>query len=78
MATVKVGKFELTDGVLSGPAQYMAEQGNAKLARILAGEDVVFNVGLSRSPSVAIALLVALQTDYAGWLGLKQVQSRLK
>ena len=35
-----VKRFTIENGVLSGPAKYMEEQGNAKLDRILAGEMV--------------------------------------
>lgn len=75
---ITVGKFEIENGVLSGPAQYMAEQGNAKLDAIMAGNDTVFNMTAHLSPSVEIAVLVALQTDYAGWVGMKQAELWLK
>lgn len=67
-----VGRFTLTeDGALLGPAEYMAEQGNAKLDRILAGEDPVFNMTAHLSPSIEVAVLVAMQTDFAGWKGTR-------
>lgn len=71
--TTTVGRFrydhETTD--LYGPADYMAEQGNAKLDKMLAGEDAVFNMTAHLSPDPITAVLVALQTDYAGWHGIK-------
>jgi len=73
-----VGKFSLTDGVLSGPYEYMVERGNALVDRMLAGEDQIFNLTESQSPDVETAILVRLQTDYAGWVGLKQAERWLE
>lgn len=70
----QVGAFTIENDVLSGPKQYMEERGNAKLERMLAGEDVVFNTSLLHSPDTATGVLVALQTDYAGWLGQKELE----
>ena len=78
MKSKTVGAFEIRDGALYGPAEYMREQGNDKVERILAGNDVVFNVGCVKSPDVETALLVALQTDYAGWKGTRQLLASLK
>lgn len=78
MSKLQVKAFTLEDGILTGPAQYMTEQGNAKLDRILKGEDTVFNMTAHLSPSVEVAILVHLQTDYAGWLGFKQMEGWLK
>ena len=77
--TVKVvGRFTYEDGILCGPRDYMEEQGNALLDTILAGEDTVFNMTADQSPDLETAILVRLQTDYAGWLGLKQAEGWLK
>lgn len=73
-----VGAFTLEGGALSGPAEYMREQGDALVAKCLAGESVVFNVGLTRSPDAETALLVTLQTDYAGYLGMKRFNAARK
>lgn len=73
-----VGQFTIEDGRLSGPAQYMADQGNALLDRVLAGNDTVFNMSAHLSPSVECAILVRLQTDYAGWKGLQQTLGWLR
>jgi hypothetical protein len=72
------GRFTLEDGILCGPRDYMEEQGNALLDRILAGEDTIFNMTSNQSPDIETAILVRLQTDYAGWLGLKQAERWLK
>jgi len=71
-----VGRFTLDeDGTLTGPADYLREQGNEKLDRILSGDDVAFNMTAHLSPSVEVAILVHLQTDFAGWVGQKQMES---
>lgn len=70
--------YNTETNVVSGPAEYMKEQGNARLDRILAGQDVVFNMGCTRSPSVEMAVLVSLQTDYAGWKGTRQLLNSLR
>ncbi len=72
------GRFTLEDGMLCGPRDYLEEQGNAPLDSILAGEDTIFNMTSDQSPDVETAILVRLQTDYAGWAGLKQTEGWLK
>jgi hypothetical protein len=67
-----VGRFKIEGGALYGPVEYMREQGDAKLDGILAGTDTVFNMTSHLSPNIETAILVALQTDYAGWVGMKQ------
>jgi len=78
MALKVVGYFTLEDGILCGPRDYMEEQGNALLDKTLAGNDPIFNLTKDQSPDVETAILVRLQTDYAGWLGLKQAEGWLK
>ena len=39
-----VGHFTLEHGLLCGPRDYMEAQGNALLAKILAGDDRIFNM----------------------------------
>ncbi len=77
MALLQVGAFELNDGILSGPADFMREQGNALVDAIFAGEDPIYNTTAHLSPNVETAILVRLQTSYASWLGMRQVESRL-
>lgn len=70
---ITVGVFTCEDGSVSGPAEYMREQGFERIKKIERGEDVVFNMGAGGlSPSPEVALLVSLQTDYAGWVGLRE------
>lgn len=67
----RVGRFEIEGDVLRGPADYMRESGDARLAKIHAGTDLVFNAGLAQGSDVETALLVSLQTDFAAWHGMK-------
>lgn len=69
----QVGAFTIDNGLLSGPALYMEEQGNSKLERILSGNDTVFNASVLHSPDIETGILVAMQTDYAGWLGQQEL-----
>ncbi len=74
MTLKTVGRFTLGDSVLSGPRDYIEAQGNGLLDKILAGEDTIFNMTAHQSPDIETAILVRLQTDYAGWLGLQQAE----
>ncbi len=76
--TKTVGQFSMEEGILSGPRDYMEEQGNALVDRILAGEETVFNLTAGESPDLETAILVRLQTDYAGWLGFKEAEGWLR
>lgn len=76
--TTTVGQFTIENGELSGPADYMCERGKARLESILAGNDPVFNMGLRHSPSPETAMLVSLQTDFAGWKGERQLREALE
>jgi len=75
---LKAGRFiyNAATNSLEGPADYMADKGDAKVARMLAGTDAGFNALLACAPTGSdpvMILLVALQTDFAGWLGAKQL-----
>lgn len=70
-----VGRFTFEAGAVSGPAEYMAERGNALLEACLTGKNVVFNYGLTASPDPETALMVALQTDYAAYAGMKGLEA---
>jgi len=78
MPDFTVGQFSLKDSILSGPLEYMQDQGNALVDTILSGSDTVFNMTAAMSPTVEQAVLVRLQTDYAGWLGMQQVRAWCK
>ncbi len=74
MTTTTVGEFtyDTETGKVSGPAAYMkSEHYSDWKTRFVSGRDVVFNAGAGGlSPSVEVAMLVSLQTNYAGWHGL--------
>ena len=74
-----VGAFTMDSetGTVTGPVEYMNDQGSARLARIASGNDVVFNMGCTRSPNVFVAILVSLQTDFAGWKGTRNLLAGL-
>lgn len=72
------GQFSIENEILSGPKEYMEDQGNMLVDKIFADEDTVFNMTAHLSPDVETAIVVRLQTDYAGWLGMRQVESWLK
>ena len=68
-----VGQFTIEGDTLTGPTAYMREQSDEKLKAITEGWDVAFNMCSHLSPNVETAILVGLQTDYAGWLGARQL-----
>lgn len=74
MAT-KIGEFIYADGVVTGPREYMLERGNARIEQILEGACPVFNAGVRFSAETGTVTLVltSLQTDYAGWKGLRSL-----
>lgn len=80
MAAITVGRFsyDAESGTLTGPVEYLKEQGDALLARIKAGNSVVYNTGISLGHDPVKTILVALQTDFAGWLGNRQLLAGLR
>lgn len=72
-----VGEFSFDGTSVAGPAQYMREQGSAKLDSICSGNDAGFNAMLAvragKSDDLETLILVALQTNYAGWKGMQQI-----
>jgi hypothetical protein len=74
MSAVTCGKFSYENGALSGPAKYMKERGNNRLDDIVSGNDAAFNAmaatGMQSDPIMLV--MVAMQTDYAGWVGMEQ------
>lgn len=73
--TKTVGHFSIDGDVLTGPAEYMQQQGDARLASILAGTDLLYNYAIEHdlSPDRETAILVSLQTAYAAWAGLRDL-----
>ena len=78
---VEVGRFSYdpATGEVTGPAEYMREAGKQRIALIEGGHDHVFNYGVSSgaSPNAVVAMLVSLQTDYAGWRGHEDMKKRI-
>jgi len=71
-STVTVGEFtyDPTTGEITGPAAYMRSTDFADWKRRFhAGNDPVFRVGVTESPSIEVAMLVSIQTNYAAWHG---------
>lgn len=65
--------FDPTDSSISGPADYIRSDQYARLIkRIESGTDVPFRMACEHSPDFETALLVTVQTDYAGWAGMEQ------
>jgi hypothetical protein len=70
-------KFSFTDnGSIRGPKEYMDERGSDLLDDILNDDDDQFSEFLRRAPSAKKAMLVRLQTDYAGWKGQKEIANK--
>ena len=75
LAEVGAFKFLRNDAgetFVEGPEEYLQKQGAQLLAHIAAGGDAIFNLTCGQSATIEIAVLVRLQTDYAGWRGLQQ------
>ena len=81
-----IGAFTIENGTVSGPETYMREQGLAWLRRLNDGIKVGHvpvvvehgyrynrEAGKSADEAMDIAILVAIQTDYAGWRGMRQM-----
>lgn len=70
--TTTVGRFTYDEatGDLQGPADFMRSSDFAAWKRrFAAGNDTVFAVGMEQSPTPVIAMLVSVQTCFAGWHG---------
>lgn len=77
--TLTAGRFTYDPATqqVAGPAQYVRERGSAKLDAMLAGTEAGFNAMLNVAPlgtDTVMIVLVALQTDFAGWMGMKQLE----
>ena len=74
---MKIEAFEIKDGVVSGPKTYMEESGFDTLKEIEAGRNAVANHAFLTNYQLYMAVLVALQTDYAAWKGMKRTAKEL-
>jgi hypothetical protein len=72
---ITVGEFQYdhaTESII-GPKEYLnSDSCQRKFDAIKSGRDTVVNFGLAQGGDVVTTTLVALQTDYAGWLGMRQ------
>lgn len=71
---IEVGRFtfDCETKSLRGPAAYMADGGPDRvLARIAAGTCSSFTHNPYRESHPIRSALVSIQTDYAGWIGLR-------
>ena len=67
---VTVGAFSFDGEAITGPAEFMRSTDYAEcMASIYAGTNHTFRAGMEYSPSFEVALLVTVQTCYAGWHG---------
>lgn len=72
--TTTVGKFtfDTADSTVSGPADYIRSAEYARcIASIEGGTNPTFRAAVEHSPDFVTALLVTIQTNYAGWHGLQ-------
>lgn len=80
-ATTKtVGEFtyDPTDGTVRGPAEYMASADYERcIASITDGTSHTFASAIAHAPDTVTALLVTIQTSYAGWHGMQGIHRML-
>lgn len=78
MESKTVGRFtfDSADGTISGPAEYMRAQGNARIARIEQGGSEADRMIIANAPDVITGILICLQTDYAAFAGYKATFGR--
>ena len=72
--TVTVGEFTFdpSDSSISGPASYMRSEDYRRcIQSIQDGSNTTFKLACEHAPSFEIALLVTIQTNYAGWHGME-------
>lgn len=78
--TTAVGSFtfDSADGTISGPAEYMRSDDYRRcIASIENGTHHTFRAACEHSPSFEVALLVTIQTDFAGWHGAETFNRRI-
>jgi len=81
---ISIGEFTADKNVqtedlsISGPKSYMDERYEQVMKDIADGQSAVFNMAGMRGVPTTQAILVTLQTDYAGWVGMKDFERRLR
>lgn len=64
--------FDPADSTISGPADYIRSDQYKQLIRsIEGGTNHTFRAACEHSPDFVTALLVTVQTDFAGWHGME-------
>jgi hypothetical protein len=78
MSTITVGRFTYDEeaNTILGPQDYMNERFDTFMADLFAGRSAAFNYAPRGTDPVRDAL-VAVQTDYAGWVGMRQFTRQL-
>lgn len=77
ITTVGQFTFDSATSEVSGPADYIRSDEYARCIRSIEnGTNHTFRAGMEHSPSLEVALLVTIQTNYAGWYGLKTFNAR--
>ena len=74
----KLGAFTWDSGTVIGPREYMEARGFERLRRMEQGHDPLVSIGLAQHGNLALAVLVALQTDYAAWRGEQELFGTLR
>jgi hypothetical protein len=70
--TVGAFTYDPITSTVSGPADYMRSADYAEcIAGITNGTSHTFRACVEHSPTPEIALLVTIQTNYAGWHGME-------
>lgn len=73
MTVTTVGRFtyDPADSTISGPCDYIrSDQYRRLIASIEGGTNHTFRAAVEYSPDFVTALLVTVQTDFAGWHGM--------
>lgn len=74
MTVTRVGEFTFDDETseVCGPAEYIRSTEYRRcIASIEGGTHYTFRAACEHSPDFVTALLVTIQTDYAGWHGMQ-------
>ena len=68
--------YDPATGAITGPAEYMESEHYARrMAAITEGRDAVTGFGYCQHRDVIKAVLVSLQTDYAAWAGIREIEA---
>lgn len=77
---VTIGAFSYfaATGEVQGPAEYLQSEAFAVVQdRINAGKSLVANEAAAHGSPPYVAALIAIQTDYAAWKGMREMEARL-